>query len=312
MDAQIYNSVMEKAADYLLNYIEEHGRWEDFYIARPGVSDQWVTAYVGNCLLETARQEHSRHQAALHQAAEFLISAKKPDGGWGYNINCRSDCDSTAHALWFLAKMAYPIEKKSIECICRFFKPDGGFATYLNRSSGSWNDSHIDVTLMAASLLRDVFIENPPAYRQLQAYVKGWFQKYDLPPAFWWDSRYYTALSGVYFCQRYGLAYPRDNILAACVDSRPAEQAFDMALCLELMAVLGAPAQKQMILYDKLISMQKPDGSFPGGKILRVTKPDCHNPWRQNDHTIAEDIHSLFTTAAVLRALGIYRKNHQQ
>lgn len=308
MDREGYCLAAERAEDYLLSHIERYGVWEDFCIREPGMSDQWVTAYVGNCLFGAPCRDNGRKRNALHKAADFLAGTKKADGGWGYNGNCRSDCDSTAHALLFLAKMKYPIDRKSIECICRFFRQDGGFATYRNASGGSWNDSHIDVTLPAAFLLKDVFMDNENARRRLLEYVSSWFGKYGLPPAFWWPCRYYTALAGFYFYERYGLEYPRDRVLSACMRTRPAGQAFEISLCLELLARLDAPVLAQRELAAELLSMQKEDGSFPGGEILRVTGPDCHAPWEHGGgQTMAEDVRSLFTTANAIRALSILR-----
>lgn len=289
------------AEEYLLCYIEENGKWQDFFIEEPGISDQWVTAYVGSCLLKAPDKESPRVVRALEKAADFLRGSIREDGGWGYNGRCTSDCDSTAQAISFLSEMGQVPERKSLELLCRFWRQDGGFCTYLGNGKGSWNDSHIDVTLYAAVLLRQTFLHNQEAQERLHGYLSSWFDK-GLPPAFWWKSDYYTALAGISCFQSFGWEYPKGNVLRE-TDKKIPENVYDLALYLDLISRLEDGRSHVEEACSVLCSRQRPDGSFSGGGILRVTATGCHRPWEDGVHEYAEDISSVYTTAASLKAL---------
>jgi hypothetical protein len=52
-----------------------------------------------------------------------------------------------------------------------------------------------------------------------------------------------------------------------------------------------------------LCSLERPGGGWPPGAGLRVTEPDCYEPWVNPRGHVYQDIDAVFTTATVLRAL---------
>ena len=72
---------IKRAKEWLLCYKKKHGVWRDFLIEEPGISDQWVSDYVGNCLLDSEQLEVEVRKE-LDDMADFLIRTRKQDGGW--------------------------------------------------------------------------------------------------------------------------------------------------------------------------------------------------------------------------------------
>ena len=56
-------------------------------------------------------------------------------------------------------------------------------------------------------------------------------------------------------------------------------------------------------LCAELLSHQHSDGSWPGGRNLRVTDSDCHEPWIESRGEFYEDLAGTITTAVVVSVL---------
>jgi len=82
---------------FLLSRQDADGAWRDFPMP-PGLSCCWTTAYVLPRVREAAAFVLSDAHAALDEGVAHLRRHARPDG-WGFNLDCPSDADSTAHAL---------------------------------------------------------------------------------------------------------------------------------------------------------------------------------------------------------------------
>jgi hypothetical protein len=71
------------------------GLWRDFDTPA-GEASQWPPAFIGTALPLGADTTE-----ALEKAADTLVDAQNPDGGWGYNEDVPSDADSTAWVMRF-------------------------------------------------------------------------------------------------------------------------------------------------------------------------------------------------------------------
>src|SRR5579859_1821918 len=88
-------SAINSAVEFLLNARNSYGWWEDFHLAA-GISDEWVTGYVGTAL---AKVPTASAQQAAREAWEVLITRRTHSSGWGYNRITPADADSTGWVL---------------------------------------------------------------------------------------------------------------------------------------------------------------------------------------------------------------------
>jgi len=134
-------AAIEAAITFLLGSRTEQGWWRDFYLTVPGVSDEWVTAYVGTAL--AAVPDERAYQAAcdawslLRERRQPPLESphsehRKPDG-WGYNATLPADADTTswalqlAHAVGVGESMRARLARQFVE---QHLRPDGGVAPY--------------------------------------------------------------------------------------------------------------------------------------------------------------------------------------
>ena len=75
------SEALSAAIDFLLSQQAHTGRWSDFLLPA-GPSDEWVTAFVGACLLEAPGEGARR---AARRAWEALLRRRPAEPGWGYN-----------------------------------------------------------------------------------------------------------------------------------------------------------------------------------------------------------------------------------
>lgn len=291
------------AERYLLNFWEQRGRFEDFQINPPGCSNQWITAYVANCLWENSYSDSiERKEKILRQAEAYLMAAIREDGGIGYNENCRSDCDSTAEGVRFLKRRQGKAPDKMMQFLCKCWKQDGGFATYCAEGIGRWNDSHLDVTLNTAPLLKNILEHNIRVKERMTGYIKAWFQAFMPPPAYWWETDLYCASLAVECSRVYGWKDIATQISQMAVCHEIPENIFEAALLLNVLKQCDSGREGQKQLENQLLEKQNPDGSFPGQAQLRVTDPACARPWIGGTNEITFDQNRLYTTATVLKA----------
>lgn len=300
-------NAQKAAIRYLTNFWNKNGAFLDFNIEGPGISDEWVTAYVGRCLLSGKEQAPSDTIQVLKEAVLFLNKKIRQDGGWGFNGRCGTDCDSTANAILFLEEMGEPVSEHSFDCLRKFQREDGGFSTYLIGTKKSWEISHLDVTALALSALaREKNAGRGRAAGQAEDYLKRQLTAELLPSAYWWNSIYYGPLAVYSWLMTQGVFFPRDRLLKLCLERALPESAFDTALLAELLIKLSCKKSEIEPVIRKLLSFSDTDGGFPGAGILRVTKSSCLEPWRDESGYVSISDEHVFTTAEVARALGSY------
>ncbi len=236
----------------------------------PGLSCCWTTAYVLPRVREAAAFVLSDAHAALDEGVAHLRRHARPDG-WGFNLDCPSDADSTAHAL-----LALPCaEAKHAAALARFFLPEGGARTYLWPPPGHvWSNLHPDVTATALRALRSWLKPDHVLMR------KGLSWLADKYTPFWWSTPHYLEL------EKLRLGFCKGKYLA------PPTSAFAAALALECAVLVGAE-----VPYAELLERQLSDGSWECAPILRL--PDHRGRCEQ----LYADERRAFTTATVISAL---------
>lgn len=299
--------ILKKAEQYLTRYFEEHLVWSDFWIPQPGFSDEWVTACVGQCLLDSGIELEKNTKEALKNGVEFLKKARHLDGGFGFNRFCRSDCDSSVQVLLFFQKMGLPLQEEDFQYIQKYLRKDGGFATYLDGPSAAWKISHLDVTGWAHLLLADYKEYQSFDSLQTKKYMEQWLQDDFLPPSYWWESKYYAALMLFLCFERYQYEFPKKQVLERCLREEIPDSILETTWLLALLLHLGGKKEDTEPLFTHILNAQNEDGSFPGSKILRVTKADCFEPFLEKKNYSLVKENGVFTTAWVLKTIGKYR-----
>jgi squalene cyclase len=267
---------IENGLRFLVSRQDGDGAWRDFPLP-PGLACCWTTAYVLRRVRDAAMILGYDARAALDGGVTHLLQHARPDG-WGFNLACPPDADSTAHAL-----LAIPCaEAKHAAALARFFLPEGGARTYLWPPPGHvWRGAHPDVT---ATALRALGAWLKPDHALMRAGL-SWLAMQDA--AFWWTAPHYLELEKL----RLGLPLAKSVASATSV--------FDAALALECAILTGAKAR-----FGALLRQQLSDGSWESAPVLRL--PASNGTKVQ----VFEDRERLFTTATVLSALarGVERK----
>jgi hypothetical protein len=318
------------ALAFLLARRNQAGWWLDFvHRARPagvdeGVigyrSDEWITAYVGAAIVGL---DDPRARDAARNGLDRLL-ARRPRGGWGYNVMIPADADTTTWALRLatgleLADSARLREARAF--VAGQIDAEGGVATYpataapalaefttLRGPYDGWCASHVCVTAAAASLRLG---PNPLEFlRRAQADDGSW-------SAYWWhDDEYATAMA----VQALSAAGDRAVVTRAVrwAESRIGSDGaahslaqggpspFATALALTALATGGAPrsgARERAVSW--LLSQQRTDGSWEPSAQLRIPSPGQRDPVAAPHATsnYVDDL-GVFTTATVLAALA--------
>jgi len=320
------------AVSFLLAARDTHGWWTDFLLAA-GISDEWVTGYVGTML---ATVPDDRVAGAVANAWRLLQTrSHRADGAWGYNRFPPGDADSTGWAL----QLAHALGESESDRACRavqaldvHVRPDGGLSTYAREGPirafihaapetalEGWCGSHTCVSAALAAL---------PDYRcRLRGYLHATQQRDGGWPAYWWhDPEYATALAAealaaidleaeqVARAVAWGLSRLGPQGYVATGD-HPSGSPFATAWCLRLLLLGradGALRETIAATTGWLRQQQQPDGSWASSARLRVPHSDDLNPNRYDRWTyhgaiqgsLVFDRRRVFTTATVLQALS--------
>lgn len=296
---------MTKAVSYLLNCQLPDGHWEDYELP-VGSTDAWVTGYAGFALGEAAKHmtEPGIARKALkgaYEAADWLCRNRVATAGWGFNSTTEPDADTTAWVGRLLNYLGRSLEEQDCQFLLSRKQANGGFATY--DKPKSWGMSHPDVT-------PTVFLALPARYQALVqeatiTYVTNVRSIDGTWPSYWWRNSYYSTFINVEFCVAMGLMDL--SSLSALVTkslSNPIESAFDLACLVALAAISQFSAEGNIELLNILCVLQEANGKWHGGWNLRVTDPECAEPWIQPQGKLYLDHHGLITTATALRALS--------
>jgi Prenyltransferase and squalene oxidase repeat len=303
----------DRAVAFLLSRQPNSGRWSDFLLPA-GPSDEWVTAFVGACLLEVPVQ--AARAAALH-GWEALLMRRRDEPGWGYNGLTPPDADSTAWAIRLatgLGRERHPRVAAARAFLERHVVP-GGVATYAQRgpiraytrlpeeaSFAGWQAPHGCVTAAAAPILGAPAIDN---LRERQT-AAGCWQGY-----WWWDDEYTTALAAeaVVSARETAADWAGTRLTQdGCVRDRDgAPSPWATAWCARILR-LGETAAAQEACTRAmrwLLNTQEEDGGWRGSARLRVPMPAEVDAAEGSRHLDVVDHERLFTTAAVTAALGM-------
>jgi hypothetical protein len=289
---------MARAAAILGGSQHDDGHWEDFVLP-VGRSDAWVTAYVGLALSDHAvLTGDADSYGAAKRAAGWLSSARGREPGWGYNGRTGPDSDSTAHAMLLLRRFGIACTEAAT-WIRDAWQPDGGFATY--RRADAWGIAHPCVTPVAYLAL-DVEQQRELA-EPFRRYVIATRDSDGTWPAYWWHTRHYSTFVNLLASSRLGFEIERTAPIVTPTGQRAIESAFDVACVAGIAALRLGDDPVTQKLVARVCSMERRGGGWPPGAGLRVTEPDCREPWRRPAGHVYQDVDGIFTTATALRVL---------
>ncbi|MGA0208913.1 MAG: prenyltransferase/squalene oxidase repeat-containing protein [Candidatus Nanopelagicales bacterium] len=303
-------------------------RWRAFHLY-PGISDEWVAAYVACAMLEA-------HTAGLPGTAdaeelamvtwESLLSAQRSDGRWGFNGLAIGDGDSTLWAMRLARALGRDPGPAASRVIRQHQRPNGSLSTYAadepirtiieadpSLSFDGWVGAHSCVTAVGT-----VVAEVGKGARQYlvdsQGSDGGW-------RAYWWRADAYVAAFAVE-----GLAESHSQSAvraagwaigmlqsdgAAHIEGQPS--AFATA-CVARAAAWSPDddhrdgARRALDWLDGHVDLR---GGWPASAHLRVPNPDDEEPWAsgrewlhggRKERAVVLDADGIFTTATALSA----------
>ncbi len=286
---------LQRAVRYLIHIQAENGSWEDYYLP-VGSSIAWVTAYVGYALAEIGEItgfESARVSAT--KAADWLENHRNYTRGWGYNAITGADADSTGWTLRLFKKLNRSIDIKDREFLASHWKATGGFSTY--RSTDHWGDAHPCVTATAYLGLDKTTRETWRS--ELIGYLRNIDSKDGQWPGYWWKNHLYSTYHFLELFQSMEL-FENEFYDKAVLDHQNGATAFERALEIGIMQYrnIDTLEKSKALLSDQLL-----DGRWRGGFNLRVTEPDCEQPWINPQGQLYRDFASTITTATVIKVL---------
>jgi hypothetical protein len=301
------------AIEFLVSEQEHTGRWSDFLLPA-GPSDEWVTAFVGACLLEALAE---KTRGAARRAWAALLRRRPDERGWGYNRLTPADADSTAWALRLATGLSITEDRRVAAArafLAGHVSAGGGITTYAERdpirrytrlpdeaSFAGWQAPHSCVTAAAAPLVGAAATD----YLSRQQGESGNWQGY-----WWWDDEYTTALAAEVLpahcatAQEWALTRPGPSGAVHGAEGEPS--AWATAWCLRLLGrgtTSGAEEARARVV-RWLMHAQLADGSWAASARLRVPMPGQLDAAGQERTMTALDQNRVFTTAAVVAALA--------
>jgi len=316
------------ATRFLLDHAGPDGLWRDF-LTPAGEASSWPSGFIGAALPRTAATA-----AVLRRAANALVAAQNPDGGWGYNEEVPTDADSTVWVSSFLQRLGtFPDACRRAADRLGEHRRGGGVATYaraepIRRYMGlgrlvpfwGWCMPHTEVTAVAGrTWARDGRTEWACTAWQ---FVKSQQRSDGSWASYWWTSPHYATVRAAELAAVFGdhaaMGRARDWVLRSQsragswgTPERP-ESAFATALSLSLLLAAddhGAHTRRGL---RRLLELQNSDGSWPSHALMRIPLPPDRRlggdqrwrPIRFATGMCVEDQHRTFTTAACVTALG--------
>ncbi|MBA4320745.1 MAG: hypothetical protein C0412_20330 [Flavobacterium sp.] len=307
------------ATDFLFSHQNRQGMWEDFRTDTHENSVDWVTAYVGNILVESGVDKNKLSQTAL-----FLSRRQHKNGGFSYNRQTTvPDSDSTSFAILFLSHFGYNKQiKKAIDFLLMHQKNKGGFVTFLPElikkdtayskfDVSGWCGEIPEVTALAIQALKKINKHNVNS--KIQKAIQ-YLLKTQLPDgrwhSYWWNSDIYatskvaSVISDKDIYVKKTCKYLSDEYLNLNIP-------FYLALCLNGLILCHENYNK---LIDKgvkkIIKLQQNDGGWESYPSLTFPLPSDTQPWKGKKRRSADtdDQNRIFTTATCLQVLSLYAK----
>jgi hypothetical protein len=265
-------------------------------------------------------------RAALDRAADALLAAQSPDGGWGYHESVPTDADSTACALLFLALLGRdgPSIRRAASCLVSHQRSSGGVATYGEAGPirrfmgvgwwmrfGGWCSPQLEVTATAGRALAAAAADGRSAAgRAAWRYVRTRQRADGSWGSYWWTTPHYATQQAVELATALG---DREPLVRAAGWARSALAddlgAFATALTTSILLDAGADARRAV---DRLVPLQDEDGGWPSAPIMRIPYPGDADPDRPRRRgfrgLLVADQHRTFTTAACVAALARARE----
>jgi hypothetical protein len=342
MLSQSLAEAIDQGTEFLMSARSEDGLWRDFQTLA-GLSSEWVTAFVAYVLSQV------NSNSSISSTLVCLAQRQRVNGGWAYNEDVPTDCDSTAWSVLALSSAAQcdsTIIARGVEYIQKHQSvAEGGFCTYSASdhietyiqkpdltSVQGWTQPHPCVTALAlqALLTQREHIESHCIENAIR-YLQGKKEQSGIWRSYWWSGCAYGTYHAIRALSAAQAVTARDLTESArqlerqwsthaesAASSHEKIAAFEAAFTI-LAQVLCADIESLTTadkLTSQLIAEQNSDGSWPSSPILRipppvVTKPEMLKRWRQGTGTgvIIPDQRRCFTTAAVLWALAAYRSS---
>lgn len=303
---------------FLVERQSPEGLWSDFLLA-PGLSDEWITGYVGDRIAGEAgtRDAVDRAWRALEARRHERTGA-----GWGYNVQVPQDADSTTWALRLAQRIGRGDDQIAWDArasLAAFTHSDGLLGTYgptadiarfidanSDQDFRGWTAGHACVTAAAASV--DGLVD--PAVLVAAQRPDGRWRSY------WWASDSFATALSVESLSPFDSAAPAlghagDWALAALTSD--GLTAFETANLLLIAVLTGRSGEAPAVSAVRALTFTMlPDGSWAPGALLRVPHPEDTDPdsvvdWVPGgriEGAVVKDLRRVFTTATVVRALG--------
>lgn len=306
----------EKAFDFLMTMRRPDGLWHDFQTLA-GTSNDWVSGVVIHAL---SLAGHGQWSQDINRSLTTLLRRQRPNGGWSYNEQVPTDCDSTAWVLQALqtgARWRASALLRGARYLLRHQDPlTGAFSTYapsdhiertIEAAPGEtvgWLGGHLGVSCVSLQSLLGLGVA-PTALRVHATchYIQRERQSNGLWSCYWWRGWGYAthhALRALAMAEDLSSTMTISVAAAILERQRPdgswgldadggEPSAFETVQMLQSLLLLAALEPNLETDVDRgiraLLAFQKRDGSFAPLPILRLPAPmamDAHvdDAWR--------------------------------
>ncbi|MDO1444620.1 terpene cyclase/mutase family protein [Rhodocytophaga aerolata] len=291
-----------RGKQFLTESRSSDGLWRDFK-TKADLSSEWVTSFVTYALMHTSPPNWQNNRKMPFQQ---LFYRQKRNGGWAYNRQVPTDCDSTAWALLALSccKIWRPSAiLRGIDYIRRHQQTTyGGFSTYdtydgigryiqapNNYWVQGWLQVHPSVTAVALqALLIHGENSNNNSVRQAVQYLKNTKSNIGHWTCYWWKGYAYPTyqtLKSLIYTQDLTTVQYQETINFIIANQKKdggwndanEQESEVFATVFNLLTLLLFPqrsGEESIIAAIKFISSkQLSDGSWPVNPILRIPPP---------------------------------------
>ncbi|SFV16015.1 prenyltransferase/squalene oxidase repeat-containing protein [Pseudoduganella namucuonensis] len=329
------NAAIAAAASYLEDARGPDLLWRDFDTLA-GESADWVSGFVAYCAGSSGVL-----RGACAETLSALLRRQRPSGGWAYNEQVPPDCDSTAWVL--LAMSTATIVKPSMVLRALSYvqrhAQGPGYATYAvedgmeryveaaPEQTAGWRAMHTRVSAVAVQALMLHGLVGHAHVRQVLAELVRAQDPEGLWSSYWWQGNAYATAQAlralaagrrltpsIWRAAAAGLL-ARQQAGGGFGDAGAPPHAFSTAMALS--ALLAWPDRRcddaAHAAARWLLDAQR-GGHWGGAPILRIPTPGSTSPdlgqyqvGRPGTGSLVRDQHGVFSTAAAMAALALYR-----